>query len=500
MHISIVQGETTTRLSDSPTFNFESASIDILGQNVSVTPDIKAAVPDNTFVTSINGVQPNSDGEFFIDGSECDSWALINGGTTHMFDNDYVFDDATNGISLVDLCPACKTCESIYRLQYEVESLKMWINTLKDVNLYMQDDMEQRRTNLGKLRITNIDDKCAVGLSTDDAYMQLKSAQLLQQYMTVVHMWNYVVSQNNSSNVITIAPEDTTGFVVQTKRALPSCAGNQRIWCTIRVDEPEPVPDTNGGTYHIPENYPISIYVPEGSLDLSFEPFDDKEPQALQGASIHATSEYYIYRNIQTGEEQTYPTSKRASFPAAQWTETHVWYTDDDHKSPGINAYSTKFVYTDFDITSSIDCGLNTSVAGTYVVTAKFLPFVHYTIYKGTRQITIRGGTTVPVTPTPIPGSTTSEAWDFGITDYSATAVMNPTNSQYLEAKTTPTCSVDFKLRWPVHITWWIDGKPEYEDYMYVTNGIRMYYGDNVMSQSVLPDPVPVTPTSNTNA
>ena len=147
MHISIVTGGTTTQLSDSPSFIFSGSTVSVLGNNVTVTPDIAANIQPDTFIQTINGVSSNDDGEFFIDGSACDSWML---GTES--GNGWVDDGHT--ISIVDLCPACTTCESIYRLQYEAENLKMWVNTLKDVNLYNQTDMEQRRTNLLSLRAT----------------------------------------------------------------------------------------------------------------------------------------------------------------------------------------------------------------------------------------------------------------------------------------------------------------------------------------------------------
>ena len=436
MHISIVTGTTTTQLADAPVFKFDRATVGILGQQVTITPAIDVEVPQDRYVGAINGVASNDNGEFFIDGSACDSWML---GTES--GNGWVDDGHT--ISIVDLCPACTTCESIYRLQYEAENLKMWVNTLKDVNLYNQTDMEQRRTNLLSLRATGSTASmalCSNGLDPDDAYMQIKSAQLMQQYMTVVHMWNYVVSQNNSSNEITIAPEDTAGFVVQTKRALTSCAKQQDIQCCIDVGAPTPIYD-NGIDTGLPSEYPISIYVPDGSLEFDFEPFDQKEGIALQGATVYAVSLY------------------------------------------GSN---TKHVYTK---------QIEASIAGTYVVTAKFLPFVAFSIWKEadgqTIPISIRGGTTVPIS-----GQTTGDeiTWDFGISGHTSTSLLSPTEQDYLTAKTTPTCSVNFKLSWPIHITWIIDGESKTEDYVYVANGIRIYYGDTVISGSTIPVIVPVEP------
>ena len=456
MHISIVTGGTTTQLSDSPSFLFSGSTVSVLGNNVTVTPDIAANIQPDTFIQTINGVSSNDDGEFFIDGSECDSWGIIENGVDSIT-HEQVTGVTASGISLVDLCPACRTCESIYRLQYEVENLKMWVNTLKDVNLYINDDMDQRRTNLGNLRVTNLSDLCAAGLEQDDAYMQIKSVQLLQQYMTVVHMWNYVVSQNNASNVIEVAPEDTAGFVVQTKRALPSCADNQAIQCTIDVGAPCGIKDDGTLITLDRETYPVSIYVPEPvlsldnggkdvqSLDLHFEPFDEKQEQALGNAKIHVRSQ-----------------------------------TQSDKVRVQTDVISAK-------------------VAGTYVVSAKFLPFIYYRIWKGSGSnktyISVRGGTTVPITGTTVGDDT---VWDFGISGHEVAPKLNPTAQDYLDAKTTPTSSVDFKLVWPIHIEWTVTGvaEPYVEDYNYIANGIRAYYGDAIISEAVIPNPVEQEPES----
>ena len=456
MHISIVTGGTTTQLSDSPSFIFSGSTVSVLGNNVTVTPDIAANIQPDTFIQTINGVSSNDDGEFFIDDSECDSWGIIENGVDSIT-HEQVTGATTSGISLVDLCPACRTCESIYRLQYEVENLKMWVNTLKDVNLYINDDMDQRRTNLGNLRVTNLSDLCAAGLEQDDAYMQIKSVQLLQQYMTVVHMWNYVVSQNNASNVIEVAPEDTAGFVVQTKRALPSCADNQAIQCTIDVGAPCGIKDDGTLITLDRETYPVSIYVPEPvlsldnggkdvqSLDLHFEPFDEKQEQALGNAKIHVRSQ-----------------------------------TQSDKVRVQTDVISAK-------------------VAGTYVVSAKFLPFIYYRIWKGSGSnktyISVRGGTTVPITGTTVGDDT---VWDFGISGHEVAPKLNPTAQDYLDAKTTPTSSVDFKLVWPIHIEWTVTGvaEPYVEDYNYIANGIRAYYGDAIISEAVIPNPVEQEPES----
>ena len=413
-------------------------------------------------ITTINNVSPNDQGEFFIDGSECDSW---------QYKEDY------SGIEIVDLCPACTSCETIYRLKYEVENLKLWLNTLKDVSLYWStiydprtDYVAQRRKLLGSLRITGstIKSTCGKDLTEDDRYMQLKGIQLLQQYMTVVHMWNYVVSRNNSSTLITIAPEDTTGFVVQTKRALTSCADAQSIRCCIDVQPRcaywDKFPSTPGG---FPEDYQISIYVPEKSNKVSFEPFDSdvQQQNALNG--------------VYTMTIRTYASSLVQNQPVAyKQADTSPTLTPD---------------YID------------AKVAGTYVVTTKFLPFIYYRAWRGLKSdgsknyITMRGGKQdQDIQPYPV-GDTGAVIYNFGLSDVETGYLESPTEQDYLDAKTAPTCSVPFKIMWDITVTWQIAGeKPDVENYRYMANGIRAYYSDaSVMSNTTVLPLEPEEPTSS---
>jgi hypothetical protein len=455
MRISIDTGEIVTQLSPAPVFNFTDSSVEVVGNQVILSPTVKADINHKDYILTINGVAPNSNGEFFIDGSACDSWGIIAGGTESITGEPAI----GRGISIVDLCPACTTCESIYRLQYEVEGLKLWLNTLKDVNLYMDQDMSQRRSNLSGLRITGSPAaaSCNITLNEDDAYMHLRSAQLLQQYITVVHMWNYVVSQNNASNNISIAPEDTAGFVVQTKRAVPSCSSQQTVKCEITVADPTPIFDADVLQPAIPEDYDISIYVPQRSMTLTFEPFldSDNEWKALGTAGIHAES---------------------------------------------TTSTSSKHVYTDV---------IDAKVAGTYVVTAKFLPFVYYHVWRdavinGTtvhESVSVRGGKKASYTEEQITGGT---LYTFGISGFTVSAEANPTETMYLDAHTAPTCSVNFKLSWPINIKWTITdiatGQPKIynEDYIYVANGVRMYFSSASITGSTVLDPPEPEPESTT--
>ena len=143
------------------------ASAGVVEDAVAITEDITGTIPRGSRrVLTINGVAPTEDGEFFIDGSECDSWEALGGST----------------IGIVDFCPSCTTCEAVYRLKYEVENMKMWLNTLKDVNLYAGSDIGKRQSLLDGQRLfkyvpenKNLETQpdaalCSVNIIPDDDY------------------------------------------------------------------------------------------------------------------------------------------------------------------------------------------------------------------------------------------------------------------------------------------------------------------------------------------
>lgn len=474
MRISIEAGGTTTQLGTEPVFQFKTASLEAVGNNITITPVIESDAADKEYIKSINGSQPNGKGEFFIDGSECVSWGEVKNGVVVGGRPDETAEH--DGMWLVDLCPSCTTCENVYRLKYEVETLKMWINTLKDVNLYQDADVGQRRDNLNGLRVTGpaaggIQDsfsRCGSGLQEDDQYLYVRGLQLLNQYITTVHMWNYLVQENNKSDLISIAPEDTAGFVIQTKRALPSCADEQTIQCIIDVGDPQIWEDGQAAPSDtgFPDDYPLSIFIPEKSKKLTFEALKNFKDIALNGATLSVS-------NINGS-----PSHKRISTPA-----------------------------------------IAAKVAGTYVVTVKLLPFVGYSIWRdvvvgGNTQreyISVRGGTATDITDVTGATHTGDTEYSFGISGHTATAYAYPTEADYLRAKTTPTASANFKLLWPISITWKIrkngdtsERSPDdsVQTYRYLANGVRMYFGDVTMTGSTLSNiiDIPEPETEDANA
>jgi|GEM_PF-6333096 len=167
------------------------------------------------YLTTFSGIAPFADGNFFIDGSDCLSWYSAAG--------DLVF---------VDLCPSCDNCEEILILKKRIEYYKLVFNAIKEANLgYLTDSND-----LENARIA-IPANCPEALNhLQEEDFEIKGLALLGQYATTVHMWNYVVSQNNASTEVSSTPEDQAGFYVQTKRSFPSCSGLSSIQCIVEVN------------------------------------------------------------------------------------------------------------------------------------------------------------------------------------------------------------------------------------------------------------------------
>lgn len=215
-----------------------------------VEVDVDAAVAQISYVSRINGVSPMSDGTFMLHGSACTSWFPA------------VSVDSVPEIHLVDLCPACRTCDAEVALKKQVEYLKILMNSLKDTSLYPQATLNARKTYLTDSRFV-VSETCTAALQNTPAALlvppDFNSVQLLGQYVTMVHMWNFIASQNNSSTVLTTAPEDSAGITVSTKRALPACDGLSSLNCTIKLTLSS---GQSGLSVYVPD--PITDFIPFG--------------------------------------------------------------------------------------------------------------------------------------------------------------------------------------------------------------------------------------------
>ena len=537
MNISIDTGTETIQLSKTPTFSVAQDDlklfrpiVDTLGNNVSIgfelvpeeqMPALSDLIDDYLpSIASINDVPPNDSGEFFIEGSPCVSWAYTENGIVEELDTDNTVPSTVPGIALVDLCPSCTTCEAIYRLKYELENLKMWINTLKDVSLYSAYDVISRANTLSKDRVTwfngvqyDLDDNsmpilstvepkdvlpihesCGLDLKEDDEYLRLKGLRLVHQYITLVHMWNYVVSQNNSSTEITVAPDDECGFVIQTKRALPSCDCSQDVQCIVTVEcskvwkdgaesSSDPVTDQmiiDITPLWMDQNKQLlSVYIPRDEVTATWKPTEDTQAcYADSSSSVNITFEPF--------DKKTYP---EPYLDAADQKLTII--------TPHIVQGGKNVGRTDQKrIQSNV---IHTKAAGTYLVAVKCLPYVNSVIHDAHGNVvTIRGGTLTYESGSH-PSGEYEKDYDFTVTQVEQTAISSPTRQQYLDAKTAPTCSVPWMLIWHIEITWLVtdqDGTQSVstESHEYKAPGIPIFF-DGVFMSDNMPDIIQ-TPTT----
>jgi hypothetical protein len=308
----------------------------------------------------------------------------------------------------------------------------------------------------------------------DDSFMRLRGLELLKQYVTLVHMWNYVVSQNNSSTEIQIAPEDTAGFVVQTKRSLPSCSNKQTISCTIDIDVtqgPNDLPLVKYDTGDFAEytgEYKLSVYLP--SYTLEFKPFKNTIANQCQPGQVDDM------QAIDTG--------------ALALT------TYDDTVVPIIGSTNSLVRNTHKTLSTG---DMDAKVAGTYVARVKVLPFIYGWLVNGAGEVVdIRGSTQSAAGTTASVGPEGDITYSF-VSGHNEAVLRNPTEAQYLQAKTMPTRSVPFKMLWDVVVTWSISNRDGSEPqtytqtYQYMCNAVRVYYGVN-MDPVTLAPLLPVTP------
>jgi hypothetical protein len=245
-------------------------------------------------------------------------------------------------------------------------------------------------------------------------------------------MWNYAVLQNNASFRMEIAPEDTAGFVVQTKRALPSCDGTWRIRCTIKIEYDHRQDDDNSISS---VKQDLSVFVPEPVL--WFKPFNMEDPdEPIIGTN---PVEYVSAEDaaLQTLVDQG--TGEATSVRVLTDAKVHVIHDDN---------CTTKTIQTDY---------IQARVSGTYGLQMKFLPFVNFVMYDTQGHvITVRGATVN------ISGKTIGDDvyYDFAPAYTSRQPIVAPTKDDYLNAKTAPTSSVPFNNVWRVEILWEV-GKPE---------------------------------------
>lgn len=497
-------------------------------------------------IYSINGQYAAPDGSFYIHGSDCDSWgyvendkALLSSGDLEDIPQELRDSGNAKGIWLTDLCPACQTCETIYQIKKDFEHLKIILGMLKDVELHRSDVVALNQTDLEALQIDG-GENCAYEWEN---IVTRAGLELLQQYTTVVHMWNYAVVQNNASFKIEIAPEDTAGFVVQTKRSLPNCDGLWWVRCTITISYEMAVDDSG---VPMETKQALSVFIPDPILN--FKPFNMEEEVAVEGSSvITATAEdaalngsepkVYPYLvedqgtntgvnkptwNGQTVEEGFIYGNGNTCQPthtnfgkviSRMWKDTYwrhklaVIKDENDQiikppytTNPLVNgelpssAFTTKIIKT---------TPINARVAGTYELTVKVLPFLNFVMENAEGvPISVRGGT-LSYNGTTVSGGT-AVYYDFAPASYNTNRLIVPSKDQYLNAKTAPTASVPFNNVWQVQIVWEVARDPNFtsdnhftyqETRQYTCTGVRKPNSSAIPGSSLIPVDIPVDPT-----
>lgn len=215
--------------------------------------------PDR-YLSRINGAPPSGDGMFYIAGDSCLSWTSA---------NDLEDSDSEPHIRLYDLCPACESCDTHARLLRRLEQCKLALNMLKDVNLYGDAIAASRERWLAGRRVS-LPEACSVD---GDDTPALFSSRLLGQYVSMVHMWNYVVSTRNNASEVEVAPDAPSGLVVRTRYAMPDCDSGKRLSVSVSVT---PSSLATG------QAEALSMYIPETVCEYS--PFDGADVDASSSA------------------------------------------------------------------------------------------------------------------------------------------------------------------------------------------------------------------------
>lgn len=444
MRLFIQKGDDRYEIQPDMTVWLPSATTDVSGITMSVAADIDSVIDTysgSEYVTAINDVQSDDQGDFLIEGSDCVSWTYT----------DQTIEDITlnNGlpvhgaILLTDMCPTCTKCENIYSLMYEFENMKLWINMLKDVNLYDLEDTKTRYLNLKDLRVTSPISPCGV-YPADDTI--LKGTQLFKEYVTMLHMWNYVVSINNYSSTIQIAPEDTAGFVVQTKHSVTTCGDNNtvKVGCTVDACIDHII---SGSTKGIPTDYnKLSVYIPPDSMHFSYGPMETGGDGFLPIAGSTVTV---------TTARQTDPTAI-----AGAATIKHL---------------------------ESVPHPYQVDKAGTFMMEAKFLPFIPSETKVSGSDVVITTDNWVDVVGATALPSGGGEA-DYSVITTTYGAVDSPVASQYLNSGIAPAAAMDISIVWNIQVRWDIWENPnsdtptrqESQSFVYKCNGVSAPCGKDL--------------------
>lgn len=241
------------------TIKTNNTSVDINNPKLALSEDIDNSVQNNTismsvknpfslikkqqapYISSIQTVQANSVGDIELLGDMCTS-------VIDSTDPDYTKFQSLSDLVVFDGCAPCSSCDKVAQLQEIVKDLNIWIDGMKDCQLYYQlgashlwEKMIQK-----KQQQRNLVGQCTVQSSLQRDFNS--AVRLLYQYKALVYMWNYLVFLKSGNTEILQASQSYAGFVARSKRSIDTCGGPGEIKLHIRAkliqgQTPENIPE-----------------------------------------------------------------------------------------------------------------------------------------------------------------------------------------------------------------------------------------------------------------
>lgn len=285
--------------------HFSSDRLDVSGNTATlVLPVVESSTMDQVvadlvdagrgWLRTINHIQP-VDGQFRMDGDACFSW-IPDSGTVKTYvskertpggtleETSYLLEKG-GGVHILNMCAACGSCQPQAALRIMLEDIKLKLNEMKDKNLY--DDMTATRRR-GILRRSTMAPNAACNIPVRTWLVDIvDSHQLLGQYATCVHMWNYIAARAHSQTLVEPAPHDPSAILVRAKHAFPAClAGSPShgtggtVKCTIDIRRYQSASTANTD---------ISVYVPPAFTE--FLPFDNQSVGSHDATVTHDLSD-----------------------------------------------------------------------------------------------------------------------------------------------------------------------------------------------------------------
>ena len=179
-------------------------------------------------VYTINDIKPFQwNGQFDIYGSACTSVIQHTDTSDHL-----ALASNSHDIAIFDGCYPCPVCQELAWIQNQIQNNQIWLRGMKDVNLLYEPEAARRWSDSYTAKISNLNPvQCYIrptSIAMDRGVIFGKAIKLLYQYKQAVAMWNFLVRTKSAHVQIISAPQDFSGFIVQTKMNTDTC-GTQQI-------------------------------------------------------------------------------------------------------------------------------------------------------------------------------------------------------------------------------------------------------------------------------